>query len=386
MGERGNALLRLADRYAGIPLTLPAAAFRLLDRKFQYWRHAVHGDARDIAGKAGCRVGIFCPGALGDAILLSALITGIRRQAPHAAIEFIGSAANAAVLPLLPHLQTASAFAIGDVASIIRHVRRRKYGIFIDASQWARIGSIVTALSGAAMTAGFVTSGQWRSLPYDLRAEHRTDRHELENFLSLGRVIWPELHGRPQLQISSTKAGTDNACVSKYGKTIFCHFWPAPGAGRYLKQWPETHWARLIEALTAKGYNVSLTGSAEDAPGCEAFKRKYFPCLSRVHIAAGRESLAALAAAMSCCAAVVSVNTGIMHLAAAAGARTVGLHGATDPARWGPAGDNAVSLLPSQGQRAYLNLGHEYPPGVQPAMEHLGVGAVLAALERLGAI
>ena len=109
------------------------------------------------------------------------------------------------------------------------------------------------------------------------------------------------------------------------------------------------------------------------------------PGAAHVHSLAGRTSLPGLAWLLSRADAVVSVNTGIMHLAALAGAPTVGLHGATNPRRWGPVGPRCVSLLPRAGRCAYLDLGFEYPADAEPALQHLPVEDVLAALHTLDA-
>ena len=73
-----------------------------------------------------------------------------------------------------------------------------------------------------------------------------------------------------------------------------------------------------------------------------------------------------------------------MHLAALAGAPTVGLHGPTNPLRWGPWGRKVQSLLPHAGACAYLNLGFEYPEPPVSCLENLPVSDVLAALESMG--
>jgi ADP-heptose:LPS heptosyltransferase len=83
-------------------------------------------------------------------------------------------------------------------------------------------------------------------------------------------------------------------------------------------------------------------------------------------------------------AAVVSVNTGIMHLAALLDVPTVGLHGPTNPLRWGPLGQNSVALLPKEGKFAYLNLGFEYPPGTENVLRYISVGDVCIALSGFG--
>jgi len=59
--------------------------------------------------------------------------------------------------------------------------------------------------------------------------------------------------------------------------------------------------------------------------------------------------------------ATVSVNTGIMHMAACCDAPVVGLHGPTNPLRWGPLTARAHNHAPQGMGCGYLNLGFEYP-------------------------
>lgn len=363
-GERGRGALKFLDRWAGIPLTVPCSLFRGLA-------------PRRAASNPPERIGVLCLGAIGDLLLVSALTDGIRRLFPGVFLDLIGSSANAAALPLNPHASAFFAAPVKSVNLLLRHLRESEYDILIDTSQWARLGNLLANLSGAGQTVGFATASQWRSLGYDCKVKHRADCHEIANFMNLGRALWPELAGAPSLALKPTHAAPD---------LVYCHMWPAPGKGRALKQWPETYWRDLIAILLARGCDIALTGGKADARPTEAFIQAFFPQSSRVVSHAGRAKLPELAVAMAASRAVISVNTGIMHLAAIAGAPTVGLHGATNPLRWGPVGEKAISLLPESGPCAYLNLGFEYPRGVKPAMHNLPVANVLAALEKLGAL
>ncbi len=75
---------------------------------------------------------------------------------------------------------------------------------------------------------------------------------------------------------------------------------------------------------------------------------------------AGRMTLAQTARVLEEATAVVSVNTGIMHLAAAVGTVILGLNGPVPGSRWGPLGDRAVSVEAHGEGCGYLNLGFEY--------------------------
>lgn len=361
--ERGNRLLRSADRWLGIPLTVPAACWRRLSRPGPY-------------SDPPARIGIFCPGAVGDLLLLSTLTCGLRRKFPASHIEILATQANAGALPLNPHADAGSAWRLTSPGKLLAHIRAQKYDVFIDSSQWARLGNLLANLSAAKITAGFATRGQLRSAGFDFVCQHSASCHETENFLNLGRAIWPDLTGEPSLRLPPR-----HECGP--GKIIYCHLWPAPGKGRVFKLWPQEHWASLISALLASGFGVRLTGSRDDAASCEAFIQQFFPGDQRVLSVAGSLPWPELAGCLACASAVVSVNTGVMHLAALSGAPTVGLHGATNPERWGPVGPRAISLLPEKGASAYLNLGFEHPKDTLPAMQHISVDSVLTALRKL---
>lgn len=347
--ERGNRFLRRLDLLAGAPLARLSALYRFVARP-----------AKNSNIETAC---VFCPGAVGDLILLTALLRGLRASAPTIRIELVVSVANAECASLLPSVDSIRAFAVSRPRKIIDYVRSRRYDLFIDACQWARLGNIVANLSGAGLCVGFATKGQFRGPGYDIRAPHRSDRHEYRNFLALGQVVWPELDGEPRLSLAAPPKPLDNL--------VYCHFHPAPGAGRELKMWPPAHWAALIRELLADDFRVELTGAAADARFNDDFLGRFFSGRAGVVSSAGKFSLPDLARRMSRGAGLVSVNTGVMHLGAVLGIPVVGLHGPTNPVRWGPIGPFATALLPERGENAYLNLGFEYPPSATNNMASL---------------
>lgn len=362
--ERGNVLLRRIDRWLGIPLTLPCAIFRKMRKRPPSWERPRN-------------IGIICLGAIGDVLLLSGLTCGIRRLFPEARLELIGSCANSEALCLNPHADAHFFAPVAAVGRLLCHIRSQRYDVLIDSSQWARLGNLLSNLSGAACTVGFVTPGQARSLGYDAVAAHCSDQHELENFLALGKALWPTLEGSPSVAL-----GVEQPTVRQ--KLICCHMWAAPGKGRIFKEWPEAHWRELIDRLLQGGWRICLTGSAIDAQRCKSFLCRYFPRNENIFSVAGKMHLKQLARLLASSGAAVSVNTGIMHLAALTGVPTVGLHGATNPSRWGPVGKSAISLLPRSGARAWLDLGFESPGKRKPAMANLPVSDALEALRQLG--
>jgi lipopolysaccharide heptosyltransferase III len=98
---------------------------------------------------------------------------------------------------------------------------------------------------------------------------------------------------------------------------------------------------------------------------------------------AGRYSLEELADVLAASDLVVSVNTGVMHLAALLGARTISLEGPVAVHRWRPVGRrvrSVVSTLPGCG---YLDLGFEYDGQRLDCMNGVNIADVAAAADDL---
>ncbi|MBQ9407165.1 MAG: glycosyltransferase family 9 protein [Desulfovibrio sp.] len=368
MAERGNIWQRRLDYYCGIPLATLTALLRLRCQR--------------SLPTAPQRVGFLCLGAIGDLLLFSALITALRQRLPQARFFLLTSRANAQAAQLLPGIDESAAFGVRQLAAMSAWLRARRLDILLDSTQWARLGTVLCNLSGAGCTVGFATPGQYRSAGYTFTVAHSKDRHEVENFLALGRVLFPHLTGLPQLTLppSPEVAPQLLAEVRASGRPVYLHMWPA-GLHAELKEWPASSWANLARELHRQGLRVYLTGSSGDAARTAAFLQAFPHCGARS--LAGKVSLRGLAGLFAEAAGVVSVNTGTMHLAALVGAPTVGLHGPTNPRRWGPVGAHVRALLPRTGHCAYLNLGFEYVKPYVPCLAGLPVADVLDALAEL---
>lgn len=93
------------------------------------------------------------------------------------------------------------------------------------------------------------------------------------------------------------------------------------------KHWPESHWRTTLQALTHQGLHIRLPwGNTEERQRAErlAAGNPHIQVLPKL-------SLTALAAQIANAQAVISVDTGLSHLAAALDKPNVILYGATDP-------------------------------------------------------
>lgn len=358
--------MRFLDRWAGIPLCLATSLLRMPKN---------HRPPPDKG-----RAAILCLGAIGDLLLLSALTNSLRQKCKGLKIDLIVSRANQEAAALLPGISQARAFPVTRPDRIISYLRRQKYDVLIDSSQWARIGALISNLSGAALTAGFKSAGQARHFGYDRAAWHSAARHEKDNFLELGGCVWGALDGNCGLLAPS---GPPPPMLAD-GKDCLClHMFPS-GVKSRLKEWPEERWAELGKRLLGAGYRLLLTGSKADAPRAEGLIKKYFKRADDIHSSAGALSLEETARALRAAKALISVNTGIMHLGAILGVPTIGLHGPTNPARWGPLGEKTIALLPGGEGGAYLNFGWEYPANAKNTLGNISADEVIRALRELG--
>lgn len=112
----------------------------------------------------------------------------------------------------------------------------------------------------------------------------------------------------------------------------------APGAAYgKAKQWPVERFAELGTQLLADGRTVVLVGSRADVATCARIARDIVtPDAARCVDLTGRTSLGELAAVLAGADAVVSNDSGAMHLAGAVGVPVVALFGATNEHRTAP--------------------------------------------------
>lgn len=108
------------------------------------------------------------------------------------------------------------------------------------------------------------------------------------------------------------------------GATVAVH----PGSGSALKNWPRERFSELCRRLSREGESVAwITGPAEADSAVPQGVREWRGF-----------SLPVLAALLARCKVYIGNDSGVTHLAAAAGCPTIALFGASDPRVWAPRG------------------------------------------------
>ena len=115
------------------------------------------------------------------------------------------------------------------------------------------------------------------------------------------------------------------------------------GARWLTKRWPPEHYAELGRRIFAKfGGGLIAVGSGEDRTLVEALK--YHSAPLQVLDLCGRTRLPQLAALSLESDLMISNDTGPLHVAAAAGARVLGIYTCTNPKLTGPYGPLATTV------------------------------------------
>lgn len=100
----------------------------------------------------------------------------------------------------------------------------------------------------------------------------------------------------------------------------------APGAAHNTKRWPLEYWQELARRLTQAGFSVVTVGGPEDSTTGEQVAGAGGP---RGRNAAGHFGLQGTGALLAQCRALVSGDTGVMHMATGVGTPVVALFGPT---------------------------------------------------------
>ena len=146
-----------------------------------------------------------------------------------------------------------------------------------------------------------------------------------------------------------------------------------PTANWHRKVWPAERFAELALRLTSPdgvfpGAGIAILGGPGDQE--RSMATPVLTALPQALDLVGKLDLPEVAAVLARAAIFIGNDSGLMHLAAAAGAPTLGLFGPTPSDEYGPAGPKAQAVLA------------DGPPG-QGAMEDLPVARVLEAAKAL---
>lgn len=360
--KRGSVTNRWLDHHIGIPVLFLTS---VLSRRREFPQRID-------------RIGVLASTTLGDTLLNSAALRDLRQRYPEAHIIFFYASTNAAAAELLPCVDELRHIDLTTPGKTIRALRACKLDLMLDFTSWQRLTALYSAMSAAKYRVGFYTPRQHRHWHYDKTAFHSPQLHEVENFRSLLRVLDIKGRSEPELEAPWLK----DVQVAREEEVIVFHAW-ATGDRHFLREWPQANWIKLALELSGPKTRFVITGAPAQTPRSEGLCRALADAGLRCSVFSGSPGLRGLSILLRTASLVVSVNTGVMHLAAILGTPTIALNGPNSSHRWGPRGPRAISVDPSEGGGGFLHLGFEFDGNPADTMERTRVEDVVYAATEL---
>ncbi|MBD9482769.1 lipopolysaccharide heptosyltransferase II [Pseudomonas sp. PDM14] len=285
------------------------------------------------------RILIVGPSWVGDMVMAQTLFVCLKQRHPGCEIDVLAPEWSRPILERMPEVRAALSFPLGhgvlDIAS------RRRIGKSL-AGQYDQAILLPNSLKSALVPffAGIPVRTGWKGeMRYGLLNDIRTldkQRYPLmiERFMALAYapgVELPQPYPQPRLQIDEASRA---AALAKFGLSLdrpVLALCPGAEFGE-AKRWPAEHYAKVAELKIRAGWQVWLFGSKNDHPGGETIRGRLIPGLrEEVSNLAGQTSLAEAIDLMSAAGAVVSNDSGLMHVAAALNLPLVAVYGSTSP-------------------------------------------------------
>jgi ADP-heptose:LPS heptosyltransferase len=310
------------------------------------------------------RVLFIAPSRIGDAVLASGLVRALVEQAPGARFTIVGSALTAPLFAEVPGLDRLIEMEKrplgGHWLSLWREARPVRWGLVVD-------------LRG---------SGLSGLLKRSRRAVHRRSPRLEHKVIEAARLLMLENDPpAPHLFISARTEARARELTRGDGPILAM----APAANWVGKTWPAERFAALARDLlrpggAMAGGRLMVLGAYRDRLIAETVKTAV-PSARQIDLV-GAEDLLIAYAALKHARLFIGNDSGAMHLAAAAGAPTLGLFGPSDERAYAPWGPFARAV---RGPRTVTDF-REIDPTFSQAVCHMSdlpLSKVLAEAEAL---
>ena len=294
---------------------------------------------------------IVFPAWVGDAVATHSLVQALRQRHPDLALDALAAPALSPLLERMPELEriVPSPFGHGELrlaerCALGRSLRGRYALAFVLPRSMK--SALVPWAAGIPVRTGW--RGEWRyGILNDVRRIKAAPRQLVERYAALacpaGTLKRPV--PAPRLAVERARAEATAAAMGLRVDRPALALCPGAAYGS-AKRWPAARYAEIAAAHAATGWQVWLLGVASEAPiaeellaGLDAAARAQ--CRNLV----GLSGLGEVVDLLSLADAVVSNDSGLMHVAAALGVpRQVAVFGPTSPENTPPLNPRAQAV------------------------------------------
>lgn len=284
-------------------------------------------------------------GAMGDVIHVLPAVAALRESFPQARLTWI---VEPRWMPLIDSALVQQVIPLNrrkwaSVRRAWQALRAQAFDLAIDFQGLIK-SALVAKASGAARVAGYANPRERQARWFYHQRVTPQSAHIVDHHLELVRAIGAAGIAKSFL----LPAGSAEGVLPDGPFVLACPF-----AGWASKEWPLDRYAELGRLLAERGVRLVLNGHAAVEPRLRQLR----------HVDVHISSIAGLIAATRRASAVLGLDSGPLHLAAALQKPGVALFGPTDPARNGPYGSTIRVLRSADAVTSYKRL-----PAVDPSM------------------
>jgi len=317
--------------------------------------------------------------AIGDVLLSTVVLKNLRAAFPSARIDFLTEEPARPVIEGNPAIDTTLIFnrRTQSSAGLLFLIRRRRYDLVFDLFGNPR-SAIVTLVSGARRRVGYRFA--WRQYCYtDVVDPRGGEVHNVQfNLDALEAIGIPIVDRSPTFPLSREDREFASGFFQRNGINDVGSIALNPGGGWYTKRWRAQRYAELGDRIARRmGASIIITWG----PGEQSLAEEIRASMAEPARVIPPTTLKQLGAILERCSAVVTNDSGPMHIASVLGTPVVGIFGPTVPTFQGPVGEKSIVIQ----NLKLLCLGCNYTacPIGNPCMEELSVDEVFHALEQL---
>lgn len=284
--------------------------------------------------------------SIGDILLATPLLRALRENFPDAQLDFLVKSHFAELLRYHPAINQLYEFNPRDEWSALRNLGRRlsetRYDVIFDIHKSLRSRCLARIA--------------WPKMILRHR-KHGFRRWVLvKTKINLMRRVPPiyqrYLEAATPLDVTTAKPLADGRWLELFWsekeereaqRELMAHHWQphlpmigiAPGAGYFTKRWPVEYFGELAAGLIRQGHQVVILGGKQDVDLAKKIEEIVEPALPRdtrelpLLNLAGAVSLLGSAAVIKRCRLVVANDSGLMHVAEAAGIPLIAIFGST---------------------------------------------------------
>ena len=266
--------------------------------------------------------------SIGDVLLITPLLRAIRRRHPDARITVLTKGAYTPLIDDNPNVDEVIALEPGDsLPALATRIRAAGYTHLLDLHDNLR-SRVLRALA----------PGPWRSYPmyraaralliHAKRDRYPVHRPVAERYFAAARGLDVHPDGEPpEFSIGPTAMAAADAWLDETGHSNTRPLVAlAPGAAHATKRWPTEHWRALAGRIVEAGTDIVVVGGVGDRAVADQVVAELG---DRSRSAAGLFGLQSTGALLRRAKALVSGDTGVMHMATGVGTPVVALFGPT---------------------------------------------------------